>query len=84
MAEIKVLRPSETRIGPIGIVAMGDGAAAVGRAMRQTGKELRGGYTSAGYQKQCEDAPNETQFGQQRPAKGHVFNIACVCSVRPT
>ena len=62
MAEIKVLRPSETRIGPIGIVAMGDGAAAVGRAMRQTGKQLRELAYKSAYDKERKEGEQAAQL----------------------
>jgi len=75
MAEIKVLRPSETRIGPIGIVAMGDGAAAVGRAMRQTGKQLRElAYKSAfdKEKKEGEEAAQLATISARNTTSGHI------------
>ena len=41
MAEIKVLRPAETRIGAIGIVPMGDNAARIGQQLATSGRRLR-------------------------------------------
>ena len=40
MAEIKVLKGTETQIGPVGIVQMGSGGVRVGQQMEQAGKRL--------------------------------------------
>lgn len=75
MTEIKVLRPSETRIGPIGIVAMGDGAAAVGRAMRQTGKELRELAYKSAYDKEKKEGEQAAQLATisaRNTTSGHI------------
>ena len=75
MAEIKVLRPSETRIGPIGIVAMGDGAAAVGRAMRQTGKQLRELAYKSAYDKEKKEGEQAAQLATisaRNTTSGHI------------
>jgi hypothetical protein len=58
MAEIKVFTPTETRLGPIGIVPMGDGAVRVGQQLASMGKQLRDTAYQIGYE-------NEKQKGQE-------------------
>ena len=58
MAEIKIFRSTETRLGPIGIVPMGDGARRVGQQIASMGKQLRDTAYQIGYE-------NEKQKGQE-------------------
>lgn len=58
MAEIKVLRPAETRIGAIGIVPMGDNAARIGQQLATSGRRLREAAFQVAYE-------NEKKEGQE-------------------
>ena len=58
MAEIKVLRPAETRIGAIGIVPMGDNAARIGQQLATSGRRLREAAFQVAYD-------NEKKKGQE-------------------
>ena len=58
MAEIKVLRPAETRIGAIGIVPMGDNAARIGEQLATSGRRLREAAFQVAYD-------NEKKKGQE-------------------
>jgi len=62
MAKIEVLKGSQTTIGPIGIVDMGRGGVAMGKAIADSGKRIFEAAYKYGYEKEAEKGEEEARL----------------------